>query len=65
MTLNKNEAAVLWIGPGHRVRTCVGVPIPWLAQYRERVVSEWRGIILGVYRLKAPSLTSTHRGTET
>lgn len=44
------EIWVLWIGPGHRSATCVGVPEKWLASYRKRVVGEWRGRILGVYR---------------
>ncbi len=52
MKIECGYAAVLWIGPGHRVRTCVSVPLKWLEQYRERVVNEWKGIILAVYRLK-------------
>lgn len=39
---------VLWIGPGHRIATCVEVPEAWLAMYRRRVTNEWRG--RGVYR---------------
>lgn len=49
------EAFVLWIGPGHRVPTCVGVPMEWLKSYRARVVNEWRGVILAVYRPKPES----------
>lgn len=44
------KAWVLWIGQGHRCATCVEVREDWLASYRKRVVTEWRGIILGVYR---------------
>jgi hypothetical protein len=44
------EVWVLWIGPGHRCATCVGIPADWLASYRKRVAGEWRGRILGVYR---------------
>jgi hypothetical protein len=43
---------VLWIGPGHRIATCVQVPAAWLANYRRRAIGEWRGRILGVYRPK-------------
>lgn len=50
-----SEAHVLWIGPGHRIPTCVGVPIKWLDAYRTRVVNEWRGVILAVYRPKPTS----------
>jgi hypothetical protein len=32
--------------------TWVEVPNGWLSAYRARVVGEWGGIILGVYRLK-------------
>lgn len=46
------EVCVLWIGPGHRIAACVGVPKVWLIAYRKRVVTEWKGIILGVYRGK-------------
>lgn len=43
---------VLWIGPGHRIATCVEIPEPLLAAYRRRVIIEWRGCVLGVYRRK-------------
>lgn len=43
---------VLWIGPGHRIATCVSVHVTWLEAYRRRVVNEWRGCVLGVYRPK-------------
>lgn len=46
-------AWVLWIGPGHRIATCVEVPIGWLVAYRNRVVTEWHGRVLGVYRYRA------------
>lgn len=40
---------VLWIDRW-RMGTCVEVPDGWLAAYRCRVVEEWGGIVLGVYR---------------
>lgn len=43
---------VLWIGPGHRVATCVQITEISLKGYRARVVNEWHGIILAVYRRK-------------
>lgn len=46
---------VLWIGLGHRIATCVEVPVAWLAAYRARVVGEWRGKVLGVYRPRVKS----------
>jgi hypothetical protein len=46
------EAHVLWIGPSDRIPTCVGVPTKWLQSYRHRVVTEWKGVILAVYRPK-------------
>lgn len=45
---------VLWIGPGHRVYTCVSMPKCWVAAYRKRVVTEWGGRIVAVYRSKLP-----------
>lgn len=51
---------VLWIGPGHRVKTCVSVPVGWLQAYRNRVVREWKGVVLAVYR---PKYTSSHSST--
>lgn len=53
------KVRVLWIGPGHRIATCVEVPEAWLAAYRARVVGEWRGRVLGVYR---QLLSSKDRG---
>lgn len=50
----KANVWVLWIGPGHRIPTCVEVPATWLASYRRRVIGEWRGHVLGVYRWKKP-----------
>lgn len=47
------KTRVLWVGPGHRCATCVEVPEAWLAAYRARVVGEWRGTVLGVYRVKS------------
>lgn len=58
------EVLVLWIGPGHRIATCVGVPTKWLQAYRSRVVTEWKGAILAVYRpKKAVAHTSTVSNT--
>lgn len=45
---------VLWISQGHRIATCVEVPAAWLAAYRARIVGEWRGRVLGVYRPVTP-----------
>lgn len=50
---NPNETFVLWIGPGHRIPSCVGVQTKWLKSYRARVVNEWKGVILAVYRRKS------------
>lgn len=50
--MSEGEALVLWIGPRDRIATCVGVPVKWLKAYRARVVGEWRGVILAVYRPK-------------
>lgn len=50
--MSRHTAHVLWMGPGHRIKTCVEVPIEWLAAYRRRVVTEWHGRIFGIYRLK-------------
>lgn len=44
------ETWVLWIGPGHRCATCVSMQETWIASYRRRVIGEWGGRILGVYR---------------
>lgn len=47
------KVRVLWRGPGHRCNTCVEVPEAWLAAYRKRVVDEWHGWILAVYRTRS------------
>lgn len=52
--LSSDEAWVLWIGPGHRVHTCVSMPKRWVEAYRRRVVREWDGRIVAVYRSKLP-----------
>lgn len=52
--LSRDEAWVLWIGPGHRVHTCVSMPKRWVEAYRRRVVREWDGRIVAVYRSKLP-----------
>jgi hypothetical protein len=44
---------VLWIVPGHDLTRCVQVQDEFLVTYRRRVVGEWRGRVLGVYRSKA------------
>lgn len=48
---------VLWIDRWSRSRggpkTCVDVPVGWLAAYRRRIVEEWGGVVLGVYRPRA------------
>lgn len=58
------EVRVLWIGPGHRIATCVGVPTKWLQAYRDRVVSEWKGVILAVYRPKPTTSAQRNNGAE-
>lgn len=50
--MNQRNVWVLWIAEGHGVATCVEVPANWLAAYRRRVVKEWRGRVLGIYRWK-------------
>jgi hypothetical protein len=43
---------VLWIGPRDRIATCIEIRLDWLKSYRHRVVREWQGVILGVYKPK-------------
>lgn len=59
-----SQSWVLWIGLGHRIATCVQVPDAWLAGYRKRVVGEWRGKVLGVYRPRASLDSSNHQWSE-
>jgi hypothetical protein len=44
---------ILWRGPGHRINTCVSMPESYVAGYRARVVGEWGGWVLAVYRLRS------------